>query len=455
MPAPTPLPAIRPSSGVKPPRHRPRPWACHSGTVRNCWAAGGAHPRRPRPPPPTAGAATDPRPDAGQPLPEPALALRRSTGLGRLIRVVLGQQAPRGAWPPSAPSSAGSTTPAWAGPQGRAVPRRRRACRVGPRRLAGAMPRNFVRLRSGQQVLANGSSMSVAAPSCGRRFFPPRKLAERSRLRTSRRELRRALPRWGLPANDSGGQWPGPGVPRHLPPELALWLLAWGVTFIGNKSPHAAAEWGRSNAKGDGPAWATPEQCASVAELQQRSDDGPHSREALPSTRRSEAGRPAFPAWPLGADVQRGVGAVGTGTAPSRLEHLAGVRGAAAGGQERRRVAVPSGPITVGCMPGGSRSVSWWTRNVLMGVHGRAGAALRSQPAAELAAGRIRGLTVTSAAEGPAGGLGRHPPRGGPGPPPRRSAGGCPGRRGARHPPLRARPKGRQQSSGAPKLMSH
>src|SRR5260370_700151 len=103
--------------------------------------------------------------------------------------------------------------------------------RPGPARptLSGrSMPRNASVSARASVSVGCASSMSVAAPSCGRSFFPQGKWLKVPPADVQA-ELRRAFARWGRPAMlrvDNGGPW---GSAGDWPPELALWLIGLGL----------------------------------------------------------------------------------------------------------------------------------------------------------------------------------------------------------------------------------
>src|SRR3954447_21652203 len=83
-------------------------------------------------------------------------------------------------------------------------------------------------------------------------------------------ELRACFARWGLPEViqfDNGNPW---GSCGDLPTPLAAWLIGLGrrVTWIPPRTPqdNGGVERGQGVAK----AWAEPDRCGSVAELQAR-----------------------------------------------------------------------------------------------------------------------------------------------------------------------------------------
>jgi hypothetical protein len=237
--------------------------------------------------------------------------------------------------------------------------------------------------------------MSAAALSWGRRFFPPGKWLHVP-PRDVQAQLRQAFARWGRPTTlrvDNGGPW---GSAGDWPPDLALWLIGLGVAVHWN-DPHAPQQNGVvERSQGTGRRWAEPERCATVAELQQRlqemdgiqrevypSLDGQSRAAAFPGLKHS--GRRYSVTWERQHWDQRRV-----------LEHLAGYA-------VRRRVdkngdvSLYHRPHYVGCLHRGKEvyvmvdpeRVEW----VFVDPQGRQ---LRSQPAEELQAERIRSLTVAN-----------------------------------------------------------
>lgn len=236
--------------------------------------------------------------------------------------------------------------------------------------------------------------MSVVGPSCGRKFSPQGKWLTVAATAVQA-ELRRAFARWGRPATvrvDNGGPW---GSAGDLPPDLALWLMGLGIAVHWN-DPHQPEQNGIvERSQGTGKRWAEPWRCATAAALQQRlqemdaiqRDDYPsiagRSRAAaFPAL--AHSGRRYTEAWERGHWEHRQV-----------LEYLAGYA-------VPRRVN-KNGDVSlyhrshyVGCMHRGKdifvmvdpERVEWVFAD-------RQGKQLRSQPAEELQAERIRRLTVT------------------------------------------------------------
>jgi hypothetical protein len=207
--------------------------------------------------------------------------------------------------------------------------------------------------------------------------------------------LRQAFRRWGRPRTfrvDNGGPW---GSAGDLPPDLALWLLGLDIDMHWN-DPHAPVQNGVvERSQGTGKRWAEPGQCATVAELQQRlqkmdaiqravypSIQGQSRTQAFPSLRHS--GRRYSQAWERREWNHQRV-----------LQHLAGYA------MPRRvdkngDVSLYHRPHYVGCMHRGKivHVMVDPQRTEWLFVDGQ-GRQLRSQPATELTAERIRSLTVS------------------------------------------------------------
>jgi hypothetical protein len=236
--------------------------------------------------------------------------------------------------------------------------------------------------------------MSAAGPSCGRPFSPLGKWLQVPPAEVQA-ELRRAFARWGRPATvrvDNGGPW---GSAGDLPPDLALWLLGLGIDVHWN-DPHRPEQNGAAErSQGTGKRWAEPARCATAAELQERlqamdaiqretypSIAGRSRAAAFPGL--THAGRAYSAAWERGHwDHRRVLGHLAGYVVPRRVD-------------KNGDVSLYHRPHYVGCMHRGQsiyvmvdpERVEW----VFADGQGRQ---LRSQPAEELQAERIRGLTVT------------------------------------------------------------
>jgi hypothetical protein len=239
--------------------------------------------------------------------------------------------------------------------------------------------------------------MSAAVPSSGREFFPQGCWLQV--LPTAvQGELRRAFRRWGLPQAfrvDNGGPW---GSDGDWPPDLALWLLGLGVAVHYN-DPRAPAQNGViERSQGTAKRWAEPWQCDHPAELQrrlQRMDT--IQRERYPSL----AGRSRSAVYPELAQGGRVYSAAWERQHWSQrrvLEHLAQYT-APRRVDKNGDVSLYHRPHYVGCRHRGEtvfvtvdpRTAHW----VFVAADGRQ---LRSQPAEELSAARIRSLTVSNRA---------------------------------------------------------
>jgi hypothetical protein len=208
-------------------------------------------------------------------------------------------------------------------------------------------------------------------------------------------ELRGAFARWGLPEEvrvDNGGPW---GSAGDLPPELALWLIGLGIVVVWNdpRSPQQNGIVERS--QGTGKRWAEPDRCDSIEELRQHLQEMDSiQREAYPSI----AGHSRVEAFP---------GLRHSGKRYSRaweerhwdvqlvLEHLAGYalpRKVDKNGD----VWLYHRPHYVGCMHRGKHIFVMVDPQRAEWVFADAqGQQLRTQAAPELAAERIRSLTVS------------------------------------------------------------
>jgi hypothetical protein len=233
--------------------------------------------------------------------------------------------------------------------------------------------------------------MSAAAPSSGRRFSPQPSWARVGPAATQR-QLRRAFARWGLPGRvrlDNGAPW---GAKGDWPTVLALWLLGLGVEVTWNPPRQPQKNGVVERSQGTAKRWAEPGACDSVAQLQRRLDEADAlQRDAYPyvgqrsrsqvwphlrhSGRRYAAAREAQQ-WQLrrvlqhlgGYAVRRRVDCCGKVSLYDRLRYV-GVA------QAGRWVTVLFDP----------ERVEWVFAD-------DAGRQVRSQPAEEMQAGRIRAL---------------------------------------------------------------
>jgi hypothetical protein len=209
-------------------------------------------------------------------------------------------------------------------------------------------------------------------------------------------ELRQALARWGRPGTvrvDNGGPW---GSAGDLPPDLALWLLGLGIAMHWN-DPHSPTQNGVvERSQGTGKRWAEPGRCATAAELQDRlqtmdaiqreqypSIDGQSRAAAYPGL--AHSGRRYTAGWEQRHWDLRPV-----------LDHLAGyvvVRRVDRNGD----VSLYHRPRYVGTRHRGQDVYVSVDPNRREWVFAAAdGRQLRVQPADELTAARIRGLTVAN-----------------------------------------------------------
>jgi hypothetical protein len=209
-------------------------------------------------------------------------------------------------------------------------------------------------------------------------------------------ELRNVFARWGMPAAfrvDNGGPW---GSAGDLPPDLALWLLGLGIDVCWN-DPHAPQQNGVvERSQGTGKRWAEPGQCADAGQLQRRLDEMDAIQRA---TYPSVGGLSRLAAYPGLARVVR---RYGRSWERSHWDHGRVLRHLAGYAVPRRvdkngDVSLYHRPHYVGTQHRGKvvyalvdpRRVEW----VFADANGRQ---LRSQPADELQAARIRSLTVTN-----------------------------------------------------------
>jgi hypothetical protein len=208
-------------------------------------------------------------------------------------------------------------------------------------------------------------------------------------------QLRQAFGRWGLPAAvrvDKGGPW---GSSGDLPPDLALWLLGLGVGVHWNDAHTPQQNGVVERSQGTGKRWDDPGQCATLEQLQdQLQPMDAIQREVYPSVGGQSRAAALAGLRPSGRPYSLR-GERRTWDRQRVLDHLAGYA-------VRRRVdkngdvSLYHRPHYVGCMHRGKdifvmvdpQRAEW------LFVDGQ-GQQLRSQPAEELQAERIRSLTVT------------------------------------------------------------
>jgi hypothetical protein len=108
---------------------------------------------------------------------------------------------------------------------------------------------------------------------CSAPRFPPLGRWEAVPATWTRDRLREAFAHWGLPRQirvDNGTPW---GSTGGLPTDLALWLIALGVTMIWN-DPRCPQQNGViERSQGTGKRWAEPSSCRDRNELQSRVDE--------------------------------------------------------------------------------------------------------------------------------------------------------------------------------------
>jgi hypothetical protein len=233
--------------------------------------------------------------------------------------------------------------------------------------------------------------MSAAARFCRPAFSPQRYWGQVARTAVQRC-LRRAFVRWGLPQRvrvDNGQPW---GAAGDWPPVLALWLVGLGIDVVWNPPRQPQHNGVVERSQGTAKRWAEPEQCASSAALQQRLDEADalqrdaypyvrgHSRSAVwpqlahSGRRYTVAGEPRHWQWQRALDhlggyaVVRRVDGWGKISLYDRLRYV-GV------GQAGRTVTVLFDP----------ERCEWVFTDA-------AGQQVRSQPAEEMQAERIRSL---------------------------------------------------------------
>jgi hypothetical protein len=235
--------------------------------------------------------------------------------------------------------------------------------------------------------------MSAPARSCGRAFSPHGKWLTVP-ITQVQDEFRHAFRRWGRPATirvDNGGPW---GSDGDWPPDLALWLLGCAIDVHYN-DPHTPTQNALVERSQDtGQRWGDPSDCATPEQLQdnlrfadtiQREDypsiAGQSRAAAYPGLRHS--GRPYSRRWEEAHwDLTR------------VLEHLAGYV-AVRRVDKNGKVSLYHRPHYVGTLHRGKQIYvmvdpqrgEWLFADL-------SGQQLRSVPAEELTAERIRTLTV-------------------------------------------------------------
>ena len=236
--------------------------------------------------------------------------------------------------------------------------------------------------------------MSVVGPSCGRKFFPQGKWLTVAATAVQA-ELRLAFARWGRPALirvDNGGPW---GSDGDWPTDLALWLFGLDIEVHWN-DPHAPEQNGVvERSQGIGKRWAEPWRCATPEELQEHLQmmDTIH-REDYPSI----AGQSRLAAFPGLAHSGRRYSEAWERRHWDHQRVLAHLAGYAVPRRVNKNgdVSLYHRSRYVGCMHRGKdiyvmvdpQRVEW----VFVDAQGQQ---LRSQPADEFQAERIRSLTVS------------------------------------------------------------
>jgi hypothetical protein len=255
-------------------------------------------------------------------------------------------------------------------------------------------PPNASRWPTGNSSAGCASATNAPAPSCGRPFSPEGNWTAVG-AEATRRELRAAFARWGLPGRlrvDNGAPW---GATGGLPTALALWVLGLGVGMHWNDPRRPQQNGVVERGQGVGKAWAEPHTCRSAAELQGRLDhldviqrerypsiDGRSRMAAYPSL--AHTGRPYTEA---GEATVFAVRRAGEHVAERVVERLVGADG---------RISLYDRPRYVGRKAAGLTAyVTLDPEAVEWVVSDAAGACLRRLRADELGRERILALDVS------------------------------------------------------------
>jgi hypothetical protein len=255
------------------------------------------------------------------------------------------------------------------------------------------MPPNGSPCNRANESVGCASSMNAPARSSGRAFSPHGKWLQVPPTDVQA-ELRRAFRRWGLPATirvDNGGPW---GSDGDWPPDLGLWLLGCGIDLHYN-DPHAPTQNAVvERSQGTGKCWGDPENCRTVEELEAslRYADVVQ-REVYPSIAGGSR-RAAYPGLTHSGRRYSKKWEAEHWDLPRVLEHLAGYV-AVRRVDKNGKVSLYHRPHYVGTLHRGKRIYvmvdpqrgEWVFADL-------AGQQLRSIPAEELTAERIRTLTV-------------------------------------------------------------
>jgi hypothetical protein len=291
--------------------------------------------------------------------------------------------------------NAGSNKPALVPPLPAADRSPSRRGRISPTTSGRRMPPNRYAYNRASVSAGCASSTNVRVPSCGREFSPQGKWLTVPPAQVQD-EFRQAFRRWGRPATmrvDNGGPW---GSDGDWPPDLGLWLIGCGLAVHDN-DPHSPTQNAVvERSQGTSQRWGEPGSCVTPEELQERlqyadtiqrerypSINGQSRAAAYPGLRHS--GRPYSLRWENEHwDVHR------------VLEHLSGYV-AVRRVDKNGKVSLYHRPYYVGTLHRGKdiyvmvdpERGEWVFADL-------AGQQLRSVPAEELRAERIRSLTVTN-----------------------------------------------------------